>query len=148
MKKNIMPPTYFFVLLITSIIIHFIAPIKKIIPHPYHYAGIVLIIFGLAINILTDNLFKKHKTTIKPNEKPSSFIIAGPFRLSRNPMYLGMLSILLGTSFLLKSASSFLPPLIFIIIMKTMFIPIEEENMLNQFGEKYANYKNKVRRWI
>ena len=54
-----MPPTYFFILLVILIIIHFVFPIKKIIPTPYSYLGILLILFGIILNLWTDSLFKK-----------------------------------------------------------------------------------------
>ena len=107
-----------------------------------------MIIFGIILNIWADALFKKRKTTVKPHEKPTSFEISGPFRISRHPMYLGMAAILLGTSIILGSLISFLFPIIFIILMEIMFIRIEEKNLEKVFGKKYLDYKRKVRRWV
>jgi len=148
MKKKIMPPTYFFVLLVILVILHIIVPVSKIIPTPYNYFGILFIVFGCVINVITDNLFKHNKTTVKPHENPTSFITSGPFRISRHPMYLGMLSILLGVAILFGSLTAFIPCLIFIILMEIMFIPIEEKNLEKEFGNKYLEYKKRVGRWI
>jgi len=146
--KKILPPTYFFVCLISSIVLDFLFPIKNIIPKPFNYLGIIFIIFGSVINIITDNMFKDKKTTVKPHETPSAFIDHGLFKISRHPMYLGMFSILLGTSTLLMSISSFLSPILFVIAMEKIFIPIEEKNMKKKFGKKYIDYKKRVRKWI
>ncbi|MDD5173200.1 MAG: methyltransferase, partial [Patescibacteria group bacterium] len=70
------------------------------------------------MNIWTDNIFKKGKTTVKPHEKPSTLIVSGPFRLSRHPMYLGMAAILFGVSILLGSLTLFIFPIIFGILMQ------------------------------
>ncbi len=145
---KIMPTTYFLVLLLSSVIFHFFFPVIQIVFTPYNYSGLALILFGIIINIWTDHLFKKNLTTVKPYEKPSCLVIAGPFKISRHPMYLGMASLLMGAAVFMGSAISFAFPLIFIILMKSLFIPKEEKAMQNAFGQKYLNYKNHVRQWI
>ena len=146
--KKILPPTYFIILLLLSIGLHFIFPIKKIIFPPYTYFGWMLIIFGAVLNIWTDSLFKRKETTVKPFEKPTDFIATGPFRISRHPMYLGMTAILLGVAILHGTLITFIFPLIFIFLSEKLFIPHEERNLEDVFGENYINYKNRVRRWL
>jgi len=148
MKNKILPPTYFLISLALIIGLHFIFPITKIISSPYNWLGILLIVFGGVINFWTDNIFKKEKTTVNPYEKPSILIVSGPFRFSRHPMYLGMVVILLGVAVLLGSLTTFIFPIIFIILMQILFIPTEEKNLEIAFGYKYLDYKKKVRRWI
>jgi len=63
-------------------------------------------------------------------------------------MYLGMTSVLLGVALLHGSLIGFLCPILFIIIMEKVFIPTEEKNLDNAFGQHYLDYKKKVRRWI
>lgn len=128
--------------------LHFIFPIKKIIYSPYTYLGWILIIFGIVINLQTDSLFKKKKTTVNPYEAPSSFETSGPFRISRHPMYLGMASVLLGAAVICGTLMTFAFPAAFVIMMEIMFIPAEEKNLVKKFGKKYLDYKKKVRRWI
>jgi protein-S-isoprenylcysteine O-methyltransferase Ste14 len=108
----------------------------------------LLILFGTIINIWTDNLFKKAGTTVKPTLLPKYFITKGPFKISRHPMYLGMVAVLFGEAMILGTFITFIFPIIFIILMEILFIPIEEENLQKKFGNKYLDYKNKVRRWI
>ena len=143
-----MPPTYFIALLIISIGLHFILPITKLIYPPYNYSGVIVIIFGIVINLWTDSLFKKNKTTVKPHEMPNLILASGPFRISRHPMYLGMASILFGTAIIMGSLITFIFPIIFIILMEYLFIRMEEKNMEKKFGDKFLNHKKKIRRWI
>ena len=85
---------------------------------------------------------------VKPYEAPTALQVSGPFRISRHPMYLGMMSILLGAAVLMMSLVAFLFPILFIILMEIIFIPTEEKNLKAVFGKPYFNYRQKVRRWI
>ncbi|MCD6308306.1 MAG: isoprenylcysteine carboxylmethyltransferase family protein [Candidatus Latescibacteria bacterium] len=148
MMKKIMPPSYFFALLIFSIGAHFLLPVAKIVRPPLSYIGILLIIFGATINLWTDSLFKKAGISVKPADSPASFETGGPFRISRHPMYLGMVSVLLGVAALFGSLVTFLFPVLFIIFMELAFIPMEEAHCEQEFGDRYREYKGRVRRWI
>jgi len=148
MKHRFMPPTYFIIFLALSIVLHFIFPIKKVIFPPYTYVGFVFIAFGAILNIWSDSLFKKKKTNVKPFEKPKELLISGPFRISRHPMYLGMMAILLGVAIIHGTIITFVFPVVFVILMEILFIPFEEQNCEKIFREKYLEYKKRVRRWI
>lgn len=145
---KIMPPTYFVVLLIMSISLHFFLPVLQFSYFPFNYFGFVFIILGIVLNLWADSVFKKKNTTVKPNELPNVFIADGPFRFSRNPMYLGMFAILLGSGIFLGSLISFITPLVFVILIEVIFIPTEEQGMEKEFGSNYLKYKKKVRRWL
>jgi protein-S-isoprenylcysteine O-methyltransferase Ste14 len=145
---KIMPTTYFLILLLLSIGLHLVFPLYKFIFSPYNYLGFGLIIFGIIMNLWTDSLFKRKQTTVKPQKMPSFFIISGPFKLSRHPMYLGMMSILLGVAIFFSSLITFAFPIIFIMIMEKLFIPLEEKNLGTKFANQYVDYKKRVRRWI
>ena len=148
MKNKLMPPTYFLTAMVLSVILHFILPIKKIIFPPYTYLGFLFIIFGAVLNLWTDALFKKMKTTVKPYEDASALITHGPFKISRHPMYSGMTAVLIGMTIVHGSIMPFIIPALFVILCEVLFIRFEEENMGKTFGQKYLDYKRKVRRWI
>lgn len=147
MKKLLSLPLFFFTFLLLTIGFDFVFPVFKII-HPYKWLGVILIIFGIVINLWADALYKQKGTTVKPHEKPTSLITSGPFRFMRNPMYLGMTAILFGVSVFSGSLIAFISPVIFIILIHTMVIPVEEKNLENVFGQMYLKYKSKTRRWI
>ena len=112
-KQSLQPPGYLLIYLILAINLHLLFPIKNIIG-TYRILGVGFIVFGLLINLWADNLFKKEKTTVKPNEPPSKLITEGPFCFSRHPMYLGMVIILFGVFILLGSMVTIIFPIIFI----------------------------------
>ena len=134
MNKYDMPPTYFFILLFLSILFHFIFPVIKIIYPPYTYLGFTVITLGGVLNLWSDSLLKKHKTTVMPHEKPRQLITSGPFAITRNPQYLGFTAILLGVVILHGTLIMFLFPVVFVIIIETKFIPMEERNLESVFG--------------
>jgi len=148
MLHRIMPTTYFLLLLLLSIGLHFLFPIFKFIYPPYTYFGYILILFGVIVNIWADSILKKGKTTVKPHLMPTSLETGGPFRMSRHPMYLGMTAVLLGAAIIHGSLIGLFFPILFIIMMERIFIHDEEENLIKAFGQQYLDYKMRVRRWL
>ena len=127
---------------------HYAFPIKKFVFSPYNYFGVLFIIIGLYMNIWASNFFNKVKTTVKPFETSTTLVTEGLFRLSRHPMYLGMVITLLGLLILLGSITPVIVIPIFIWQMEKKFISIEEKALEEAFGEAYRQYRKKVRRWI
>jgi protein-S-isoprenylcysteine O-methyltransferase Ste14 len=146
--KKPLPPAYLFICLVATLTLHFLFPIVKIIRGPYVLLGIPLIIFGVVLNIWADGLFKRENTTVKPFETPSALITEGPFRLSRHPMYLGFVSILLGVAVMLGSLVAFLGPIALFITLEALFIPHEERSLEGTFRGEYVEYKRHVRQWL
>ena len=146
--KRVLPPTYFVLALALSAGLHFLLPIIQLIHSPYRYIGLALIACGAWLTLWADGLFKKEGTEIKPFAKPSVLVVRGPFRFSRNPMYLGMGILLAGVAVLLGSLTSFLSPVTFLLLMRLVFIPYEEDAMQETFGGSYAAYRKRVRRWF
>ena len=112
--------------------------------------SVIFLLFGLGIFSAAVQSFKKHKTTINPlsPDKASSLVNSGIFSYSRNPMYLGMLFILLSISFKFNiSGGLFISFLFKIYITRFQIIP-EEKAMAKLFGEEFITYKNQTRRWI
>lgn len=143
-----MPPVYFVLLLLFSIAAHFLFPLMDVIHFPVSWIGLPLVVIGALLNIWSSRLFKENSTTEIPTERPTSFVHEGPFRFTRNPMYLGGVLVLLGAAFLSGTVMTFLSPLVFLAVMQVMFIPREEENMKKAFGKRYLDYTKRVRRWV
>jgi len=142
------PDIYFLIALILEGVSHFLFPISIIIPSPYNLIGIILILAGFAMAFHVNLTFMKNKTTIMPYKTPSSLVTTGLFRLSRNPIYLGMASALLGAAVSLGTLSPFIFPLLFMAIIDRLVIPLEEHVLEKKFGREYREYKGKVRRWL
>jgi len=79
---------------------------------------------------------------------PRKLVINYFFKISRNPVYLGMVVVLFGEAIFLGSLVTFIIPILFFILVNQINIPYEEKNLEKVLGRKYLNYKKKVRRWI
>ncbi len=129
-------------------LLHHFIPIIIFIKAPYHYLGSVFILLGLAVVIRAASLFKQARTPIKPFEPMTSLVTGGPYRKTRNPMYLGMVLVLVGFAIALGSITPFLLIPEFIVVIHLLFIVNEEKQLHDTFGDDYRDYQTRVRRWI
>jgi len=128
--------------------LHVGLPVGHWLSWPWTSAGAVLIVLGLVIEVVSDRQFKRHGTTVKPFQPSSALVTDGMFRLSRNPMYLGMVVILSGAAVWLGSVSPWVVPPVFVWWVTRSFISVEERMLEEQFGRRYLDYKASVRRWM
>jgi protein-S-isoprenylcysteine O-methyltransferase Ste14 len=105
---------------------------------------------GGAVAIPGIKAFRAAGTTVDPRcpEKASSLVVAGVYRYSRNPMYLGLLCLLLAWALYLSNLLGFAGLPVFVLAMNRLQIRREEAAMEALFGDEYRAYRQKVRRWI
>lgn len=139
---------YFLVLLILSIVSHFVSPVRVVLQAPFTWSGLLIIGTGLFLAFRCRALFLQNRTTLSPYESPVVLITTGPFRISRNPVYLAMATILFGSAVVMGTLVPFVFPALFIVIIEVLFIPDEERRLDEIFGEAYREYKREVRRWV
>jgi len=149
MKRKIisLPPNYFYAFIIFIVAVYFLFPYLNIIIFPYNLIGLVIFTLGFYLMSWSWLRFKKHQTP-ESFKKSTALVQDGPYKFSRNPMYLGMTLILLGLAVLFKNIIGLIAPFLFFLTMHFMFIPFEEEKNEKELGEKYIDYKKKARRWI
>lgn len=147
-RKPVLPPTYLWAAMIVMVALHFAFPVKRIIPFPWDLLGALPLALGAALNIIADKAFRDAQTTVKPFQESAVLVTDGVYRISRHPMYLGFVLILLGLAVLLRSLTpSFVIP-IFAVLMDRAFIVVEERMLAEKFGQAWLKYKAKVRRWV
>ena len=115
---------------------------------PFILIGLSLIGFGFLLAFNSISRFIKAKTGVVPFSKSTALITEGFYKYTRNPMYVGMNSFLLGLLIILNNPINFIYLVIFFFIVRNLFVIKEEVQMLETFGEEYLAYKNKVRRWL
>jgi protein-S-isoprenylcysteine O-methyltransferase Ste14 len=143
-----MPPVYLLAAIAAMVAIHYLFPGKQILDTPWRWVGAVPIVAGVGLVLWVAALFRRRKTTIKPGDISSSLVTDGPFRFSRNPIYVGMTNILVGTAIALGSLMPWLVVPVFVALVGYNVIPVEEAMLAGAFGQSYADYRTKVRRWI
>jgi protein-S-isoprenylcysteine O-methyltransferase Ste14 len=139
---------FFIILLVLSVLLHFLFPVLAFLSPPATYLGFLIIGFGLVLVLKSRSSLLKHATTLQPSEEPTSLVTSGPFRMSRNPVYLGMAAVLLGVAVVQGTLVALAFPVIFVILTGFFIIPGEERMLEKIFGESYRAYKKSVRRWI
>lgn len=147
-RPRILPPLWLLLCAITQAGLHYFMPLVQLIDSPTQRLGLAPLLAGIIIMISGAAVFKLQNTPVVPFEKSTSLVVSGPFRFTRNPMYLGMILILTGLAVLLGSLSPFLLIPVFFIIIRQQYVIPEEAMMLELFGEEYSLYRSSVRRWI
>ena len=115
---------------------------------PASSTGFVWTAIGMALGASAIWQFNQIKTTIMPLGKPIELVTLGAYLWTRNPMYLGLLTALVGVAVYAGALSFWLVPPAFFFVINRFHIPYEEEKLSEQFADKYQNYCKKVRRWI
>jgi protein-S-isoprenylcysteine O-methyltransferase Ste14 len=119
--------------------------------HPWR-GGVALAFgaLGLCLGAAAILSFIRARTTVDPHhpDKASALVTGGVFRLTRNPMYLGMLFILLGWTAALGHPAGALFAALFVLWIDRLQIAPEERALAQRFGDAYAAYRARVRRWI
>ncbi|VVT15102.1 methyltransferase family protein [Erythrobacter sp. EC-HK427] len=110
----------------------------------------VLAAAGLAIELVAVAAFIRARTTVNPlvPERASELVTDGLYRISRNPMYLGMALLLAGWGMWLGNGASLLGIAVFVLYITRFQIMPEEAALAARFGPQFAAYRAKVRRWI
>jgi protein-S-isoprenylcysteine O-methyltransferase Ste14 len=141
------PPILMLVLLIVAGLLQVIFSV----PLPVHIHPVLAWIFlvtGFLVSLSGFITFKKNRTPVKPGAEPTRLVIGGPYRFTRNPMYLGVLLFSIGVLFALPSPCFLIPPIIYFLIINFWQIPFEETLLRDRFGQSYEDYCQNVRRWL
>jgi protein-S-isoprenylcysteine O-methyltransferase Ste14 len=112
--------------------------------------ALLLALTGVGIALLGVISFRRARTTVNPlhPEAASTLVVSGVYRFTRNPMYLGLLLVLLGWAVFLANALAFVFPAIYVPLMNRLQILPEERALAEKFGAGFADYKSQVRRWL
>lgn len=143
-----LPPTYLVITMVVMLGLHLSVPVTISITYPSNLLGSIPLVTGVALNLMADRALKIYKTTVKPFQVSTALVTTGVYRISRHPMYLGMVLILIGGALLMGSLSPFLAVVMFAALMEFIFVRAEERMLEQEFGERWRAYKQRVRRWI
>lgn len=143
------PPLYFFLAFGIGVLIQVLWPAAlSPVPEVLRVIGGFTIVVGVILALSLASTFLIRRTTLNPFAQPSVFLAAGPYRLSRNPMYLSVIIVYLGGTLLFGSLWPLLTMVAPLLILARAVIPYEEAQMTATFGEAYTGYCQRVRRWI
>ena len=103
--------------------------------------GLILLIGSLALIVMAFRELKNYETTYIPDGEPEKLVNTGPFKISRNPIYLGMFGILISSAFLMQSISALLIPILFLSIIQTRGYLMKKKNLKKSFQRNGKNIR-------
>jgi protein-S-isoprenylcysteine O-methyltransferase Ste14 len=146
--RRVLPPVWLLLALAASFALDRWYPVVRLVQAPWKYSGYAPLLFGALMSITAATAFRRAGTPVVPFEPSTALVTGGWFRLTRNPMYLGLSLILLGVAMIDGTLGAFLPLPVFVAILHFRFIRAEERFLEGIFGERYRAYRTQVRRWI
>jgi protein-S-isoprenylcysteine O-methyltransferase Ste14 len=145
MKNLNIPPVWTLVAVALTMILHLSYPLILI---RFRAIDLGIIAIGLYLIVAPIVWLRKYRTTVVPRQKPTKLVVEGPFRLSRNPMYLGMVLVTFGFAMSLGSLQSFIPSVwLFLFLNKNYVLP-EERKLREAMGQEAEEYFARTGRWI
>lgn len=143
------PPIWTLIYLLVSTAISWLLDWPKFLGLPMKPLGIALVVFAFVPPFWAFVLFRRAGTEIKPTSPTNhALVMEGPYRLTRNPMYLGLVTLSLGIALWVGTWPMFMAPIAVFATANWVHIPFEEEKMRRQFGAPYDAYVARVRRWV
>lgn len=116
--------------------------------HAIWICGAVVFLVGAIIAGWGLILFHKARTTTTPGKASKTLVMQGPYRFTRNPMYVGLTLAYLGEMGLLVQIAPLIPLLLVIAYVQWTVIPVEEKKLCEVFGDEYVQYQSRVPRWL
>ncbi len=142
------PPLIYAGTLAAGLLLHMLFPVRflprKIAPI---LGGVLLGIPAVLLPLAFRTMIRAH-TNVNPELPATTLVTEGPFRMTRNPLYLSLALLYIGISMLINTLWSILLFPILILVMRRGVIDREERYLERKFGEQYREYKGSVRRWI
>lgn len=143
------PPPFLYVgVLLLGLLLEKLIPVAPLPRTLSRLLAALLLIPAIGLLLWSLGLFLKARTSPLPMRPTTSLVFAGPYRWTRNPMYLAMLLLYIGIALLFDIFWALvLIPLVLLLVVR-LVIQREEQYLETKFGDEYRQYRTRVRRWI
>jgi protein-S-isoprenylcysteine O-methyltransferase Ste14 len=149
LESKVPPPAVVLVIGVFMWLVSRAAPSLHFDVPAHNWLAIVLVSVGFLTGISGVVTFRRAKTTVDPTKpRASSLVTWGVYAITRNPMYLGGLVMLLGWAVFLSNALVFLFLPVYVLFISRFQIAPEERALKSLFGETYVAYQARARRWL
>ena len=148
MPSRLYPPHYLLLSILSIVGIDSLLRVPIVSSAIALVGGLLFLLSGIVLAASAARLFSKAKTGIVPFSESTKLVVSGAYRFTRNPMYLGMFFCLIGVTLLVNNMLGLLVLLLFFFIIRQKFVLKEEVQMQETFGDDYAQFKARIRRWI
>ncbi|MEM9751594.1 MAG: isoprenylcysteine carboxylmethyltransferase family protein [Pseudomonadota bacterium] len=148
-NSKIHPPVLFVVCIASAALLHIFFSFRLPLPEGLSNSmGLILIALAVFLGGAAAGLFLRSGEGLPPSTPTNQVFETGPYRFTRNPIYLAMAMILLGLFLMSRSAWLLAATFIFTYLIQNMVIRKEEAYLTRKFKDAYKDYQRRVRRWI
>jgi protein-S-isoprenylcysteine O-methyltransferase Ste14 len=142
------PPLVFAGSLALGFLVQFFVPLHLFASPPPKWIGGVVALASAVLAKWGETVMRRAGTNIKPSQPTTAIVQTGPFRFSRNPLYISLTLFYLGVCLMFNALWPLLllPPLL--VVVQRGIIYREERYLEAKFGEEYRDYRRRVRRWL
>ena len=143
------PPIWALIYVVIALLISWPLGWPRVPGFPLPWLGVALALLPWVLPVWALMIFRRERTEIDPTSPTNrALIVEGPYRYTRNPMYLGLTLVTLGIAIVVGTWPMFLAPVAVFATVNSVHIPFEEAKMHRQFGADYDQYRGRVRRWV
>jgi protein-S-isoprenylcysteine O-methyltransferase Ste14 len=142
------PPLLFFGTIAAGVVLELVYPLPVIPPSLERPIGIPLVLLGIGLLVWAVTEFGRRGTNVPTNLPSLKIVRSGPYRFSRNPIYVGFTAFQLGIALWLNGGWLLATLVVALLVLRFGVIAREERYLDAKFGDEYRSYKAAVRRWI
>lgn len=146
--KNVHPPIVAVIYIFLAYLIGHFFSLTLVVPEIVRLIGFGLMIIGFLLGVAAFNAFRKARTTLDPHGSVKALVTEGIYQITRNPIYLGFLLMVIGFPLNSGYYSGLVVAPFFMVTMNRLVIEKEEAYLEEKFKEEYTGYKSRVRRWL
>jgi protein-S-isoprenylcysteine O-methyltransferase Ste14 len=144
----VLPPLIYGAAFVVGLLLHLVLPVRGL-PYPLaHGIGVVCVFVSLPLAITTLRVLSRAHTPVDPLKPTTALVTEGPFRYSRNPLYVALTLLYLGVAFLVNVLWILLLVVPALVVLRYGVIAREEAYLARKFGTAYHYYTTQVRRWL
>jgi protein-S-isoprenylcysteine O-methyltransferase Ste14 len=147
-RVKIHPPILLLIHIFAAFLLNWLFPLPAAFPKILVWVGYLLVVVGIGLAFSAAGRFLKARTTLDPHGSVAEIVTSGPYRFSRNPIYLGFVCLLIGFPFIFRTYWGLILSPVFMISLYQLVIKQEESYLEKKFGDSYTSYKSQVGRWL
>ena len=145
---KIHPPILLLLHIFAAFLLNWLFPLPFAFPKFLVWVGDLLVLAGTGLAFSAASQFMRAHTTLDPHGSVIEIVTSGPYRFSRNPIYLGFVCLLIGFPFIFRSYWGLILSPVLMVSLYQLVVKHEETYLEKKFGDMYTSYTSRVRRWL